>query len=75
MPTELDCKGLRCPLPIVRLGAAMRKLDAGAQLLVEATDPAFQPDLYAWARKTQHKILSFEGGPVQRALLEKSPTP
>lgn len=69
---EIDCKGLRCPMPIVKLGTAIRGLEAGQQLRIEATDPAFRPDLEAWSRKTGHRILEFEEGPVQRALIEKA---
>lgn len=64
---KLDCRGLRCPMPIVKLGMAARQLDSGVEIEVEATDPAFEPDLHAWARKTGHTIVSFEGGDVQRA--------
>lgn len=72
---ELDCKGLRCPMPIVRIGLAIRQLAIGEQLAVEANDPAFQPDLAAWTRKTGHKLVHFEPGPPQRALIEKVGAP
>lgn len=75
MSHQLDCKGLRCPMPIVRVGLAMRQLAAGEQLTVEATDPAFQPDISAWARKTGHRLVEFDAGPPQRAVLEKVGAP
>jgi len=68
---DLDCKGLRCPMPIVRLGLAFRSLATGDRLRVEATDPAFEADLAAWAKKLGHAVLSFERGDVQSAVIEK----
>lgn len=67
---KLDCRGLRCPMPIVKLGMAVRQLEDGTEVEVEATDPAFEPDLHAWARKTGHTVVHFDhGGDVQRALV------
>ena len=63
----LDCRELQCPMPIVRLAMAVRKLDAGAELWVEATDPAFELDVKAWAEMTGNELLAFEPGAVLRA--------
>ncbi len=67
----LDCKGLNCPMPIVRLSQAMRSLASGARLVIEADDPAFRADVEAWVRRFGHTLVSFEAGSVQRAVLEK----
>ena len=69
--SKLDCKGLRCPMPIVRLSQALRKMSDGDRIEVEATDAAFEPDLQAWARQLGHSIISFQSGDVQRAIIEK----
>ena len=68
---KLDCKGLRCPMPIVRLSQALRKMSDGERIEVEATDAAFEPDLQAWARQLGHSVISFQAGDVQRAIIEK----
>lgn len=65
----LDCKGLNCPMPIVRLSQAMRSLASGARLVIEADDPAFRADVEAWVRRFGHTLVSFEAGSVQRAVL------
>jgi len=44
----LDCTGLNCPMPIVRLSQAMRGIESGAKIVIEANDPAFRADLEAW---------------------------
>ena len=69
--TKLDLRGLRCPMPIVRLSQQIKKVNPGDQIIVEATDAAFEPDLSAWARQLGHKILEFSGGEVLRAVIEK----
>ena len=56
----LDCKGLRCPLPMVELKKAIKKLTTGDVLQVEATDPGSRRDFESWSRKTGHTLLSAE---------------
>lgn len=70
--TALNCTGLRCPMPIVKLGLAIRQLPVGGRVEIQADDVAFEPDLRAWARQTGHAILEFEGGPVARAVVQKA---
>lgn len=68
---ELDCKGLRCPMPIVKIGKEIKNLEVGEVLKVEATDPAFQIDIEAWARQTNNLIVSFEDGEVKKVSIKK----
>lgn len=70
--TSLDCTGLRCPMPIVKLGLAIRQVASGALVEVRADDVAFEPDLRAWARQTGHAIVEFDGGAVARAVVRKA---
>ena len=69
----LDCKGLLCPMPIVKLGKAIRLMDPGAVLLLETTDPGSIPDVAAWARSSGNVLLSQDKiGPVMRFWIRKS---
>lgn len=69
---ELDCKGLSCPMPIVRISRAMKEMPVGDYLSVQASDPSFQSDIEAWVRKMGHAIIEFqEESGVQRATIEK----
>ncbi|MFA9438377.1 sulfurtransferase TusA family protein [Uliginosibacterium sp. sgz301328] len=54
---ELDVKGLRCPLPILRAKKALAVLETGKVLRVVATDPATVQDFAAFARQTGHELL------------------
>jgi tRNA 2-thiouridine synthesizing protein A len=68
----LDCRDLRCPLPIVKISRAFKEMSSGQTLLVEANDPAFKSDLEAWVRTMGHELLEFSEGSTQQALLRKS---
>lgn len=69
---QLDCKGLNCPMPIVKISKAIKKMGAGERLEVEASDPAFQADVEAWSKKTGNPLVSFDDGEVKRAIIEKA---
>ena len=49
---ELDCVGLLCPIPIIRLAKALAKYD---RILLLSDDPATLSDLQAWARITGNR--------------------
>jgi TusA-related sulfurtransferase len=69
---HLDCKGLRCPLPIVKLSKAIKQMAAGQTIVVEASDPAFKSDVQAWVKTMDFELLEFKEGPVQTAVIRKS---
>ncbi|MFC7023996.1 sulfurtransferase TusA family protein [Promicromonospora thailandica] len=52
--TLVDARGLRCPLPVIRLAAAAKDLPAGTELTVLSTDPAARLDVPAWCRMRGH---------------------
>jgi len=56
--SELDCKGLLCPLPVYRTSQAMGRLAPGQVLKVECTDPGSLADFPAFARQRGHALLS-----------------
>ena len=40
----LDCKGLQCPLPVIKTAQAIKTLEPGQVLELLATDPGVEPD-------------------------------
>jgi len=48
--TEVDARGLRCPLPVIRLAGAARTAADHSVIVVLATDPAARYDIPAWCR-------------------------
>jgi tRNA 2-thiouridine synthesizing protein A len=55
-PIELDARGLRCPLPVIRLATAARDAPGGTHIVVLATDPAARYDIPAWCRMRDHEL-------------------
>jgi TusA-related sulfurtransferase len=55
--TELDCRGMICPLPVIRLANHRPDLPVGATLAVVADDPAARPDIAAWCRMRGQEYL------------------
>jgi len=60
----LDCTGLACPMPIVKLAKLAKTLSAGDTMTVTADDPGFDPDVHAWVEAQGHELTSLieEGG-------------
>ena len=47
---RLDCRGWRCPRPIIELGRRVDEVAIGEVIEIVADDPAAGPDLAAWCR-------------------------
>lgn len=56
----LDCRGMRCPRPIVEMAKAMRRLEVGQTLELWADDPVAKTDVPAWCQTTGHQFLGRE---------------
>ena len=54
---ELDCRGMRCPLPIIRLADSIGEVPVGGTLAVVADDPAARPDVAAWCRLREQQYV------------------
>jgi NADPH-dependent 2,4-dienoyl-CoA reductase/sulfur reductase-like enzyme/peroxiredoxin family protein/TusA-related sulfurtransferase/rhodanese-related sulfurtransferase len=73
---DLDCSGLACPGPIMKLSQKMKSLDAGDELVVHVSDPGFASDAPAWARRNGHQLLAIEPeGPGYVATMRKGAAP
>ena len=58
MQTNLDTKRLLCPMPVIRLGEMIEKIEVGDTIQVLATDPGVLHDIPAWCKVHGHKVLS-----------------
>ena len=62
MPTEdrsLDCRGLLCPIPVVRTAREMKGLQPGQVLKMVATDRGAVTDIPAWASDTGNELVQW----------------
>jgi len=53
----VDARGLRCPIPVIRLAKAASTLSPGDLVTVWSTDPAAEHDVPAWARMRGHTVV------------------
>ena len=54
---ELNCLGMRCPIPIIKLAQALK---INPEVILLSDDPATLPDLVAWSRMTNHQYSILE---------------
>lgn len=54
---ELDCSGLLCPMPIIRVSKGIKEVSVGQVLKMISTDPGSISDMEAWAKQTGHQLL------------------
>ncbi len=59
---DVDARGLRCPLPVIRLARLATRLPPGHRVLVWATDPAAAADIPAWCRMRGHTVTVTDEG-------------
>jgi len=57
---ELDCRGLSCPLPVLKTKKAINTLSSGQILRVTTTDSGSQSDMPAWSQRTGNPIVKTE---------------
>lgn len=52
----MDARGLKCPLPVLRMEKAIAGLAAGDALVVLATDPMAKIDIPLFCRQNGHDM-------------------
>jgi tRNA 2-thiouridine synthesizing protein A len=55
---SLDCRGEKCPAPIIELARRIGEVEVGALVEVFADDPAAEPDLAAWCRMRGQELVA-----------------
>jgi tRNA 2-thiouridine synthesizing protein A len=55
--TELDTRGLNCPLPILKAKKALGEMTSGQLLRVTATDSGSVRDFQAFAKQTGNDLV------------------
>lgn len=57
---RVDCSGLQCPGPIMKVFNTIKALNDGDIIEVSATDLGFGKDIEAWCRRTDNTLLKTE---------------
>ena len=58
MAELLDCKGMRCPQPVLKTAIKANALPAGTTLEVHADCPSFPDDIKKWCEQTAKVLVS-----------------
>ena len=58
----LDCRGQRCPQPIIELARRIGDVEPGGVVRLLADDPAARVDVPAWCRMRGQEYLGEEDG-------------
>lgn len=53
----LDCCGLQCPGPIMKVNEALKAMEEGETMRVSATDMGFGKDVKSWCKRTGNTFL------------------
>ncbi len=53
----LDCKGMLCPLPVLKVSKEIKAMQLGQVLKMIATDKGAPADMQAWSRQTGNELL------------------
>lgn len=53
-PETLDARGLKCPLPVLRMEKRLAAVPPGARLVILATDPMARIDIPLYCRQNGH---------------------
>ncbi|HEV8624280.1 MAG TPA: sulfurtransferase TusA family protein [Acidimicrobiia bacterium] len=68
----LDCKGMQCPLPVIKTAQAIKGIEPGQLLELLATDPGVEPDMHAWTSRTGNELVGIErDGDVFHVLIRR----
>ncbi len=58
MAHELDVRGLKCPLPVLKARRAMREVPVGEMLTVITSDPRAPDDFVHFCMTTGHQLMN-----------------
>ena len=70
-PEVIDARGLKCPLPVLKMEKAIAALPRGAHLLVLATDPMAKVDIPLFCKQNGHDCaVTADGDAIRFAIVK-----
>ena len=70
--TEIDARGLSCPMPVIELAKAIQTVEVGDAVRLLATDPAAKVDVPVWCRMQRQRLRSLgDDDGVSRFVVER----
>jgi len=71
----IDCRGLKCPLPVLRLEKQLAAARPGAQFVMLATDPVARVDIPLHCTQNGHACTLHAAGDELRFTIVKGGAP
>lgn len=68
-PETIDARGLKCPLPVLKMEKRLAALPSGTTLVVLATDPMAKVDIPLYCRQHGHDCTLTTDGEVMRFVI------
>lgn len=70
---DLDFRGLKCPMPVMKLAVAAKKAAAGDVFSLTVDDAGFEADIKAWCKETGNELkdLKKEGKDIIATVVKK----
>lgn len=72
-PEIIDARGLKCPLPVLKLEKRLASSRPGAELVVLATDPMARIDIPLYCQKHSHACTVASDAGILRFAISVSP--
>ena len=57
---NLDFKGMKCPMPVMKLSLAVKKAAAGDVFIAVSDDAGFEADVQAWCKETGNELAGLQ---------------
>jgi len=54
----VDAKGLKCPMPVIKLQQQVRNSRPDDLICIACTDPGAEKDISSWAKVNKHQIIN-----------------
>lgn len=55
---QLNAKGLKCPMPVIKLQQLVRQLGDGDYVEIQCTDPSAEKDIKSWCGVNRHNFVN-----------------
>ncbi|WP_051640624.1 sulfurtransferase TusA family protein [Thiomicrorhabdus sp. Milos-T2] len=55
---QVDAKGLKCPMPVIKLQQQVRSTRPGKTIEIICTDPGAEKDIASWCKVNKHQLLT-----------------
>lgn len=60
MGAQLDARGLRCPLPVLKMQDFALRMHSGEEVTIICTDPGALQDIPAWCSANGHQVVCID---------------